>query len=411
MTRILFVDDDEMVLEGLSDALRGDRRRWDMVFLDSPEEALRRAHEDPFDIVVADVKMPGMDGPSLLAAIKEDHPGTARMVLSGQADSAASRRLLSLAHQYLAKPVSPQRIREVLDRTCRLRELLSDQRLVDAVGGVEQLPVVPALLARLDEILDDPNTSIREVAELVEADPGLSAKVIQLVSSAFFGLPRRITSLAEAVMYLGLSALRHLIVCLGVMNGFPDLPRSATAVAASVRERSWTTGALSRAIAVDLGTVSGDEAFLAGVVHDVGLLVLLQSSSVYPGVLAAADAAGKPLHEVECTILGVTHAEVGAYLLGLWGLPTNVVEAVAHHHAPWDASPETFDLPGITHVAQALVWERFGAGSSGERDIGELAELDYLARLGVADRLDRWRTFLDRLFDPTADDPGTTQGA
>ncbi|MEW6582686.1 MAG: response regulator [Actinomycetota bacterium] len=405
MRRILFVDDDAMVLDGLSDALRKDRSRWQMVFATSGDDALRHFDEGTFDVVVADVRMPGLDGPSLLAAIKEQHPGTARLVLSGQADSTSSRRLLSLAHQYLAKPVSAARIREVLDRTCRLRELLADERLVDAVGGVEQLPVVPALLARLDELLDDPGASIRDIADLVEADPGLSAKVIQLVSSAFFGLPRRITSLAEAVMYLGLSVLRHLVVSIGLMNSFPDLPPPASAVAAGVRERGWVTGALARAMAVDLETSSGDEAFLAGVVHDVGLLVLLSSSPVYPGVLAAAQATGRPLHAVESEVLGVTHGEVGAYLLGLWGLPTAVVEAVAHHHEPWNVPAERFDLPGIVYVAQALVWERFGPEAVGERDLAELAGRDYLQGLGVGDRLDGWRSMLDRLLDPTADDP------
>ncbi|MEW6582514.1 MAG: response regulator [Actinomycetota bacterium] len=390
MTGILFVDDEELVLQGLRTALRPERKRWDMVFASSGEEAARSLEEHHFDVVVTEARMPGMDGVQLLSIVKERQPGAARLVLSGDTDEAANRRFLNLAHQFLAKPARPEVVREALDRTCRLRALLADERLVALVGDTDTLPVPPALLARLDAALADPDASLRDVAEIVEGDPAMCAKVLQVVNSAFFGLPRHVGRLAEAISYLGLAALRHLVLSVAVVGGWSCRSPAAARVVADVRARGLPTGALARTIATELGVAGRDEAFLAGVVHDAGILMLAsRMEDRYAAIAASADAAGEPLHQAEARELGVTHGAAGAYLLGLWGLPTPVVEAIAHHHDPAGLDPDRFDLAAVLHVAEALVAERTGSGDRCRLDT------DHLQRHGMADRVGAWRAGLD----------------
>lgn len=340
MTRILFVDDEPLLLDALRAGLRRDRHRWQMHFAEGGREALALMAEEPVDILVTDVRMPGMDGAELLARVREAHPATARIVLSGQADEPTARRLVNLAHQCLAKPARPEELRTVLERTSWLRELLDDERLREAVGGVDQLPVLPTVFAGVSRLAEDPGSATRDVAAVIATDPGLCAKVMQMANSAFFGRARPITDIGEAVGFLGISTMRYLVLSLEVLDAFERAPAGARPVLAGVQRRALATGDLARRMALSSPQVSPDDAFLSGVLHDVGLLVLAATTA--PDEMARICAG---------------HPEVGGYLLGLWGLSPLIVEAVAHHHAPVPPSSGGVDLGLIVHVAQALVWE------------------------------------------------------
>jgi len=340
VTRILFVDDEPLLLDALRASLRSDRKRWDMVFAEGAREALAVIEREPVDILVTDMRMPGMDGAALLAVVRESHPATARIVLSGQTDEPSARRLVNLAHQCLAKPARPEEIRDVLERTCWLRGLLADERLREAVGGVDQLPVLPAIFAGISRLAEDPRSSTRDIAELIASDPGICAKVMQITNSAFFGR-RRLADVAEAVAFLGLATVRYVVLSGEVVDAFERAPASARPILAAVQQRALATGLLARRMALTRPGISPDEAFLAGVLHDVGVLVLATRP---PGGGGAEPC--------------VSHGEVGGYLLGLWGLSPLVVEAVAHHHAPAPCAAQELDLALLLHVAQALVWER-----------------------------------------------------
>jgi HD-like signal output (HDOD) protein len=339
--RILFVDDEPLLLDGLRASLRSERRRWEMLFAEGARAALSVIEEKPVDILVTDMRMPGMDGAALLATVRESHPATARIVLSGQADEPASRRLVNLAHQCLAKPARPEEIRTVLERTCWLRSLIADERLREVVGGIDQLPVLPAIFAGVSRLAEDPHSSARDIARLIASDPGLCAKVMQITNSAFFGQPRRLADVAEAVAFLGVATVRCLVLSVEVMDAFDQTPVVARPILTDVRARALATGRLARRMALTHPGISPDEAFLAGVLHDVGMLVLATASARTSGVETS-----------------VTHGEVGGYLLGLWGLSPTVVGAVAHHHHPAGFITEELDLALLVHVAQALVWER-----------------------------------------------------
>jgi DNA-binding NarL/FixJ family response regulator len=208
--RILFVDDEAAILAGLQGLLRKERVRWDMVFALGGQQALVEMRKTPADVVVTDMRMPGMDGVALLRKIKEEFPASARIVLSGYAERGAVFESLSVAHQFLNKPCSVDLLRAVIERTCNLQELLHDEPLRKVVGSLGGLPSVPRAYAELHRLAGDPSADMSAIAQVVETDPSMSARVLQLVNSAYFGVSQHIASIRQAVSYLGLDLLKGL---------------------------------------------------------------------------------------------------------------------------------------------------------------------------------------------------------
>jgi len=217
----------------------------------------------------------------------------------------------------------------------------------------------------------------------------MTAKVLQLVNSAFFGLGRRISRIPEAVQYLGLNTLRALVLQAGAFEAFaPTRPIEGFDIGA-LQHRSHLAARVARGIAPDPG--AREDAFTAGMLHGVGLLVLARTDP-YDFARAIADArdSGVPLHAIEYARHGSSHAELGAYVLGLWGLPDAVVEGVAHQHRIDRLVGPALDVPLAVHVGAALAGERVPEAVTGGAGTLDGATLE---AAGVADRLRAWRAF------------------
>lgn len=388
MRRILFVDDEPRILEGLQRMLRSQRREWEMVFATGGSAALTEVESSTFDVIVTDMRMPGMDGASLLSHVQERSPATVRMVLSGQMDPEAAARAVQFAHQFLAKPCSAEVLKPTIERACQLRDLLQDERVLNTVGQVDALPAVPRIYAALVEMLTRSDASPEEVAKVLEQDVGMSAKVLQLVNSSFFGVSRHVSNLRVAVSLLGTNMIQSLVLSTEAFRGFRgDGDLDGFSVDA-LHHHSLAVANLAIRLLDDRSLA--ENAYVAGMLHDVGKLVLADH---LPAEFKRANAAAReqrvPLHEVEPEFLGVTHAEIGAYLLGLWNLPFPIVEAVAHHHAPGRVSHGSFDLLAAVHVANALVHETNDV--PGSDDAFACLDEDYLEALGVIEQLPLWR--------------------
>jgi putative nucleotidyltransferase with HDIG domain len=334
------------------------------------------------------MRMPDIDGARLLEVLRERHPETVRIVLSGQTELEAALRAVPVAHQFLAKPCDRDQLRRAIESACLSRALLADEAVRRAAGGAETLPSAPTLYRALVDTLSDPEISMDDVGALVESDIAMCAKVLQLVNSSFFGLGRRISSAREAVVYLGIAPLRALVLSAGAFRAFaPARPLEGFSV-----DALQTHSALVARVAAELlpHPDQAADAFTAGLLHDVGKLVLAaHRPDELASLLGAARESGRPLHAIERERAGVTHAEIGAYLLTLWGLPQPIVEAVAHHHAPTRLGVVTLGPLAAVHIANLLVAEQqrhdSGAGPS------QTLDQDYLVALGVADRLHAWK--------------------
>jgi putative nucleotidyltransferase with HDIG domain len=273
-------------------------------------------------------------------------------------------------------------------RAFALRDLLSNERLKQLATRIKSLPTLPTLYQQLTNELRKDDASMEQIGEIISRDIGMTAKILQLVNSAFFGLPQPISNPGEAVMYLGLSTVRALVLSLQVFSQFKN-PRLTGFSLDALADHCWKTAVLARRIAraESSDTKMMDQCFLAGLMHDIGRIILADGMpEQYTKVWNEAREKHLPLWQAEQAEFGATHAEVGAYLLGLWGLPNPIVEAVALHHSPCLCVVPGFSPLAAVHVANAFVHEKDGAPAESVH-----IDMDYLTTLGLADRLAEWR--------------------
>jgi HD-like signal output (HDOD) protein/CheY-like chemotaxis protein len=391
MINILFVDDEVNVLEGMERAFHRMRREWSMRFVSSGPNALEALARSPADVIVSDMRMPGMDGWQLLAEVKRLYPQTVRLVLSGHADPGAIMRLVGTAHQYIAKPGESATLKAAIAQTQLLKHLLSSEHLAQLVGGVGSLPSCPKAFQEISQCLKEPDASIAQAARIIERDVAMTASVMKLVNSAFFGARQPIGSVERAVAYLGFDTLAALVLGHGLFqSGASRAPES------SAMDRLWQhsldTAMASRAIAVyeKLPRHRVDEAFLTGLLHDVGRVILASRPCVSTQTRESAEVMDRDVD--------AHHSEVGAYLLGLWGFPSHIVAAVALYNTPHRRGDTGLDLTVLTHLADRLVLSR-SIPPLEQTPFG--IEPGLLEGLGLADHLPLWAAAIGHA------DPGT----
>jgi len=376
------------------------RKEWSTAFAGGGEEALTVLAAEPFDVIVTDMRMPGMDGAALLQEVVERYPNMLRLVLSGQSDLESVVKSAGVTHQYLSKPCSIDALKNAVNRAVSLHELLADPALKHVLSQMRSIPSVPPLYVELTHCLQSKGASIEKASAIIQKDMGMSAKVLQVANAALFGSAGRVGSVADAVVYLGLDTIRTLLLTLHAFSEFQ--PRAASHFSMPLLWRySLATGALAERIiqllpaqllpAQSLPAAGGahGQMRMIGLLHDVGRLVL--ASNVAEEFERAYQLAVEKeiVHwEAEREVFGTTHAEVGAYLFGLWGLPESIVEAVAYHHTPARCPHPGSAMLTALHVASVLAAATLGYDATlncSEPDI------EYLSGMDLAGRLPEWR--------------------
>lgn len=389
MKRILFVDDDPHAFQGLQQMQAEQNGQWEMSFAPEGETALVLLAATPFDVVISDLRMPGMDGAALLKTVRERWPSVVRIILSGKADMDDALRAVPVAHQFLLKPCDPAMLRAAIERATSLSELLNNKLLAGIVGSVQDLPVMPRAYLELRDALSNPNYSLKKVVHIVEQDVGISAKILQLVNSAFFGLPREVSSVHMAVCYIGAAMLQNLVLSAEVFHVF----ERGKGIKGFSFEDLHMHSQLTAKIAGSLlpASPARDAAIIAALLHDVGKLILAtRSPQHFARAIEGSRVEKMPLYLVEQKLMGVSHAEVGAYLLGLWGLPSPVVEAVAHHHEPGRIKSESLDAVGAVHIANVLANEHPVYPPAKEPLPQQGIDAELINALGLADQAAHW---------------------
>ncbi len=331
--KVLFVDDEQNILDGLRNLLRKKRKIWDMHFALGAEKAMELLSAQRFDVVVSDMRMPGMDGAAFLARVRDLHPATVRIILSGHTEQEAIIRAVPVAHRFLAKPCDPDTLQSTIERVLDLRNRIEDERVREILGSVQNLPSLPQVYHRLNEVLADENSSAKDVAAVVEQDMGIAAKVLQLVNSAFFGLPQKITSVERAVAHLGMATIKSLVTSAVIYDALNGRQAPGFSPEGFQAHSMRVAQAVRKLVRKD-----AEDAFLAGLLHDVGKLVMIrQAPELFSQVSEKCAEQGRPRYEIEYELSGCSHAEIGGGLLDLWGIPGVVVDAVACHHRPPEA--------------------------------------------------------------------------
>jgi HD-like signal output (HDOD) protein/ActR/RegA family two-component response regulator len=388
--RILFVDDEPQILSGLRRMLHTMRREWEMAFASGGQEALGILAIEPYDVIVSDMRMPGTNGVEVLRQVKARYPQMVRIALSGQASKGTVLKSVGLAHQYHAKPCDAETLRATLTAVSTLNGFLGNERLRGHLSNLAAVPSVPAVRDALTQALQSPDASPTQAAKIISQDPGMGAKIAQFVSSAFFAQPVRTLTPAEGALFLGVEILQSLALSAGAFTEFRPASLAAAPID-SIIQHSLAAADCARAIAVAEAFEKDEvnQAYLGGLFHDIGKLIFAaEFPEEYAAARALAQTGGGAIPEAERQQLGATHAEAGAFLMGLWGLPSGVVGALAFHHEP---SKSRIREPSVlTAVHAANVWlHEVGLGD----ETGPPPEMDisYLADLGLADHIARWK--------------------
>ncbi len=385
--KVLFVDDEKRILDGLRRMLRSMRNEWTTFFAAGGQEALSVLEAEPVDVVVSDIRMPGMDGVALLTEVRNRYPRTVRIALSGQAAKETVLSSVGLVHQYQAKPCDPEVIKSTLARIRLLNELLEDDALKAALAGISSVPSTPEMYSRLIGQLTSEEVSTDEVAGTISRNLGMSARVVQLVSSAFFARPVDILEPSEAVDFLGLDILKTMA---SSDEAFSQFSRASAPVEA-IEEHSLITAEVARQIAIaenaDKRLVN--QAFLAGLFHDIGKILFAELfPEKFTSAGSTAEEEGITIPEAESSLFGAPHARAGAYLMGLWGLPEPIVEAIVWHHCPARSAAKQFGPLAAVHAADVLAHE---ADRSGAPAPTPQVDEAWMSKLNLTGRLDAWR--------------------
>jgi len=364
--RILFVDDEANVLDGLRVLLRKHRRDWEMEFAQGGDHALAILDEHAFDVVVTDLRMPKVDGLTLLKHLRAHHPQTMRIVLSGAPERTSALAVVQYAHQSLTKPCRLGELESVLTRAFMLGDLVADPDVRSVIGRIGELPPLPRTYARLVRVLDDENSGMADVAAVIASDIAVSAKILQLANSAFFGNGRAVSTVMQAIPMLGLEALKSLTLSTALFDAHGLAPR-VRVFAELLHEHSSLIAGLASDLADE---AHRRDAFAAGMLHDVGRLVL---ASTMPEEMEGSTSVARRVTPDATPHPMTRHAKVGAYLLGLWGLPPMVIDAVAHHHD--EVTPTTTPTACAIAIAEQVVDEVTDDLRPSSADIEEIRRL------------------------------------
>jgi len=365
--RILFVDDEPRILKGLERMLRPMRHVWTMSFAESGPEALDLLKGMHFDLVVTDIRMPVMNGLQLLSEVKRLYPDIVRIILSGESDRELTMKAINVSHQFLSKPCNTETLKSAISRTGAISDMLQSDSLKSLISGLDSLPSLPALYIEIMQELQSNDSSLRKVGEIISRDVAMTAKILQLVNSSYFCLPRHIASPGQAVLLLGMDTVKSLVLSIQVFSRFSRkvLPKDYLV---QLWNHSMMTGQGSKTIARQehQGQTVIDHSFMAGLLHDSGKLVMASCfTDQYRELLRSApENNGRSFADREKNIFGVTHAEAGAYLMGLWGLPYPIIEAIAYHHSPVRSMTNEFTPLTSVYIANILEHEASGQDKS-----------------------------------------------
>ena len=330
--KILLVDDEVQILRGVTRMIECEVDEWEVEATDSGVEALEILESEPFDVIVSDMRMPELDGAQLLKTVEDRYPKMMRVCLSGQADSESVIRALRPTHHYLSKPCEPEVLIETLRRAEAFHQTITSKEILEAIGQADGSPVSAMIVQEINEELESDNCTSATLAEVVAKEPMLCAKILQLSNSAIFGFRQQIVDVDRGISVLGIEVIRALAIS-SMLMGDEDLDPNGSDVQAF--NHCIVVGEIARQIA-GFASVEGDIAkivYSGGLLHDLGKIVLLKAfEERYESLVEQANASEVPVHLAEVEDFGASHAGVGAHLLGLWGIPDPIVEAVAGHH-------------------------------------------------------------------------------
>jgi HD-like signal output (HDOD) protein len=378
--------------EGLGEA-------WTVVGAATGSAALEEAQKQPFHVVVANYDLPEMSGAELLNRFRVTYPKTLRFIAAAEDLKEKVMCHVLRGHQFLPVPFDRATLKNYIERSMAADYGMNNS-LRELVGRIRTFPTIPSLYLEVVNALKDPNATTDDIGAIISKDMAMTTKLVQVLNSAYFGLPRTITDPTEAVGILGFETTKSLIMTVKLLSQY-DKVKPVYFSIDNIWRHSTNVARTARVMAL-LETGDNDcsgLAYTAGLMHDLGKVILAANfDGQYHGAHNVARKQQVPLWEVEKDIFGATHGEIGAYLLGLWGMSAEVVKVAALHHDPLRADDTAFSALTAVHVANAMEYE--GIAETDGLPVPVL-NAAYLQKLGLEERVALWR-------DARRDPEGTT---
>jgi putative nucleotidyltransferase with HDIG domain len=375
--KILFVDDEQNIISGLKRMLHPMRNEWQMYFALSGMEALNILKETEVDIVITDMRMPIMDGATLLSKVKELYPHIIRIILSGYSDKELILKASKVTHQFLAKPIDALYLQKIIEQVYSLQSILHNQNIIRLTNGVKNLPSLPELYLKIEDEMRKKNPSVKNIDDIISQDIMMTAKILHVVNSAFFGFPQKIIDPLQAINFLGIEVVKSLVLMVHLFS--ESLDETLNLKIHKLWEESLRVANLSKEIAKEekLDQKLIEESFISGLLHDIGKLVMWRVKDYEENVRQQMQEFNINSIEAEYAVYNTSHAEVGAYLLGIWGLPETLVEIVCFHHKPSDCRNKGFSPLTIVHAADHII-------------SNELLDKSYMEDFMIESTINKW---------------------
>jgi len=388
---LLFVDYDKAVLNEIKGMLKKTGRDWDLSFATSGDEAILIADEKHINLLVTCVQMPGMSGYDLIDRMKQKFPEIICFILSDFGDQGTILKTIAPTVQILTKPCAPQLLISSLVNALESDAFLDKSKIVSVIGNIETLPTLPELYMKIKIILESEHSSTEEVAHIISQDIVITAKILQLVNSAFFGLSHRIENIQRAVIYLGVETIKAVVLVTEVFNQFSEAEMKAFPVR-EIYKHSIFVGILAREVfeTVSKDQSISDQVYMAGMLHDIGKLFLIRAKpDEFLEVYQEADEETDFFYELEKKKFEISHSDIGSYFMGVWGLSRDVVRAIAFHHDPKQQAGHEFNITTAVYVANVLTHKLMDREKGIKTKEGEI-DRDYLESLRVLKYLEEW---------------------
>ena len=376
MNRVLFVDDDPAVLAGARRVMHDLRHQWELSSASSGQEAMALFEQGPFDLIISDMQMPGMDGVELLSQVLCRFPSTVRFALSGYADRAILLKSVGLSHQFLAKPCPSESLKRAISHTLQFKNYLPGAHEQAMVSATETLPVLPETFRAFQKALRVSRADVESVATVVASDVGLAAKVLHLAGWSSLDFRERARNIRQAVRVLGTELLHGVLFSANAFVAM-DTDTACLFPVSAWNQHATAVAAVAVQVARDGGASEEEvqEAGTAGLLHDIGRRILMTAyPATYAGICAAQEGVDGAITRVEREVLGVTHAELGAGLMVLWGVPGHVADAIAFHHEPGRCPDQDSIVLRAVCEAERLVSEEGGAGAGAACEVAAVLE-------------------------------------
>ncbi|MCD6161055.1 MAG: HDOD domain-containing protein [candidate division Zixibacteria bacterium] len=388
--RILFVDNPLMTIRNNPQTVNSLQDKWDLEIVGSGAEALKALQEHSFQVIVSEMITSDMNADQLLKEVSELYPGIVRFILSSCADKRLIMKTMEYVHQFIAKPCDPNTLRKIINNSIDMRSILKSDGIFNTISSIKSLPSPPKIFKQLAVELQSQDVSIHKVADLIKQDVSITVKLLQMINSAFFGLKAHIQNPLHAINLLGLDTVKSLVLAVGAFNQFDD-PKVPGFSIESIYNRSVSISACARTYATILGLPHSEDALIAGMLHDVGKLVMLTHfKTAFSESIKLAKSNSIPLYQAQIEILDVSDAEIGAYLLSLWGLSDSILEAVALHYMPHKMPSPMINVLTTVHLAYAIDYDK---QNNIQDDENSALDMEYLTKLNLTNQISNLRNF------------------